>query len=77
MERKVMEESFGPPPKEYNYRCSSMWNRAFGQRGNGDAGIGMAKNLTKNIMKGICQKVGCPGVITTMECVEQKVRRRR
>ena len=38
-----MEEPFGPPPKEYNYRCSVCGTELLVNEAIIDAGIGMSK----------------------------------
>ena len=43
LERKAMEEPFGPPPKEYNYRCSVCGTELLVNEAIIDAGMGMAK----------------------------------
>ena len=70
LERKAMEEPFGPPPKEYNYRCSVCGTELLVNEAIIDAGIGMAK-FNKEYYEGYMPKVGCPGCNNyTMECVE-------
>lgn len=58
---KGMEEvPFGPPPKEYNYRCSICGIELLVNEAVVDAGIRMAK-FNKEYYKGYMPKVGCPG----------------
>ena len=65
-----MGEPFGPPPKEYNYRCSVCGTELLVNEAIIDAGIGMAK-FNKEYYEGDMPKVGCPGCNNyTMECVE-------
>jgi len=61
---------FGPPPKEYNYRCSVCKTELLVNEAIIDVGIGMAK-IEKEYYAGYMPKVGCPGCNNyTMECVE-------
>src|SRR3970040_2053608 len=60
LERKVMEEPFGHPPKEYNYRCSVCGTELLVNEAIFDAGIGMAK-FNKEYYEGYMPKGGCPG----------------
>ena len=71
LERKVMEEPFGPPPKEYNYRCSVCGTELLVNEAIIDAGIGMAKFNKEHYEGYYMPKVGCPGCNNyTTECVE-------
>ena len=54
-----MESHSGPPPKEYNYRCSVCGTELLVNEAIID-GIGMAK-FNKEYYKGIAE-VGCGGI---------------
>ena len=63
-------DPFGPPPEEYNYRCSACGTELLVNEAIIDAGIGMAK-FNKEHYEGYMPKVGCPGCNNyTTECVE-------
>jgi hypothetical protein len=67
-----MEEPFGPPPKEYKYRCSVCKTELLVNEAIIDAGIGMAQ-FNNEYHEGYMPKVGCPGCNNyTMECVEEE-----
>ena len=69
--RKAMEKPFGPPPKEYNYRCSMCGTELLVNEAVIDAGIGMAK-FKNEYYDGYMPKVGCPGCNNySMECAEK------
>ena len=57
---KIMREPFGPPPREYNYRCSVCGMELLVNEAVIDAGIGMAK-FNNEYYEGYMPKVGCPG----------------
>jgi len=69
--KEGIEGPFGPPPKEYKYRCSECGTKLFVNEAIIDAGIGMAK-FNNEYYKGYMPNVGCPGCNNyTMECVEE------
>ena len=68
---REMERPFGPPPKEYNYRCSVCGTQLLVNEAIIDVGIGMAK-FQNEYYDGYMPKVGCPECNNyTMECVEE------
>lgn len=68
---KAMEEPFGPPPKEYNYRCSVCGAELLVNEAIIDAGIALAR-FNNEYYEGYMPKVGCPVCNGyTMECIDE------
>jgi len=68
---REMKKPFGPPQKEYNYRCSVCRTELLVNEAIIDTGIGMAK-FQNEYYDGYMPKVECPGCNNyTMECVEE------
>ncbi len=68
---KELEEPFGPPPEEYDYRCTICGERLLVNEAIIDVGIGMAK-FNNDYYDGYMPKIGCPGCNNyTMEYVEE------
>ena len=71
LEREGIEIPFGPPPKEYNYRCPLCKTEIKVNEAIVDVGIGMAK-FNNEYQDGYMPKVGCPGCNNySMECTEE------
>ncbi len=70
--REDRDESFGPPPIEYPYRCTVCGMDLLVNEVIIDAGIGMAK-FQNEYYEGFMPTIGCPGYNgETMAYVEQE-----
>ncbi len=71
IEMNILDGPFGPPPKEYKYRCSVCRTEIEVNEAVIDAEIGMAK-FNGEYYEGYMPKLGCPGCNNhTMECTEK------
>lgn len=70
--REGIDGPFGPPPEEYQYRCTECGTELLVNEAIIDAGIGMGK-FHNEYYEGYMPQVGCPGCNNyTMEFVAEE-----